>query len=434
MIPKLWTSSLGVALFLTLATVASAQDPDLLTIEDAVSEAMTHNYDVLRARERLDNLEGQIVEVRSEVLPQLGLESSYVRDYNEAILDSLEGFISPQVTNHYAVRATASQLLFSWGKARTAVEIAKVSREQGTEDVLSVERDVKLLVHDAFYQVLLTQRLVQVAEERLAQRERQLDVARKRFEAGVVNEFEVIRAEVDVANAKTPVIQTHNAVRQAKDRLNLLMARPTGSPIEAAGELQFVPLADTTLETVLDRAIAQRPELAALRLGREIAEKSLKIARAENKPEINLEADYGFASEYLDHLDPSREVWSAGVFFRMPFFDGGRTRGLVIQAESQMRDVDIATEQLREDIALEAKAALDDLEEAQDIIDASSLNIGQAQKALELAETSYQYGVATFLDVTDAQLGLTVAQIDHARALKDYMLARARVLSVMNEL
>ncbi len=431
---KLVLASLCMGLFLVPAPGARGEEATRLAIEEAVDEAMAHNYEVLRARERLSNLEGRIVEVRSEVLPQLGLESSYVRDYNETILDSLSGFITPEVSNNYGVRATATQLLFSWGKARTAVEIARVSREQGTEDLHSVERSVKLRVHDAFYQVLLAQRLVQVAEERLAQRERQLDVARKRFEAGVVNEFEVIRSEVDVANAKTPVIQAHNAVRQAKDQLNILLARPTGSPIEAVGELEYVPLADASLDRVVERAIAQRPELASLRLARDIAEKSLTIARAEDKPEINLEADYGFATEDFENLNPNREVWSAGVFFRMPIFDGWRTRGLVFQAESQRRDVEIATAQLREDISLEAKAALDDLEVAADIIDASSLNIGQAQKALELAETSYQYGVATFLDVTDAQLGLTVAQIDHARALRDFMLARARVLSVMNEL
>ena len=85
-------------------------------------------------------------------------------------------------------------------------------------------------------------------------------------------------------------------------------------------------------------------------------------------------------------------------------------------------------------MALEAKVALDDLREAEEVLAASSLNIEQARKALDLAETSYKYGVATSLDVTNAQLGLTTALVNHAQSTHDAVLARARVLAVMNDL
>jgi HAE1 family hydrophobic/amphiphilic exporter-1 len=149
---------------------------------------------------------------------------------------------------------------------------------------------------------------------------------------------------------------------------------------------------------------------------------------------VNLQAEYGYATEQFENLNAKRERWGAGVVFSLPLFDGWRTRGRVAQAWSEMRDVEIALNQLRDNITLEAKAALDLLEAAEEGINATSLNIGQAETALELAETSYQYGVATFLDVTDAQLSLAIARRDHAEALQVYMVAKARVLSAMNEL
>ncbi len=428
------TLCLALAGLLVSAAWAGAQDPLRLTVEEAVSMALERNHDVLRAREKLTSLEGRVQEVKSQVYPQVGLEAGYVRQYDESVLDMFGGFIQPEVTNGYSLKTTLSQILFSWGRVSTAVEIAKVSRRQAEQDLAAVERQVKLQVHQAFYDLLLARTLVDVAQETLSQRERHLEVARQRFEAGVVNEYEVIRARVDVANARTPVVQARNAVRQAVSRLNNLLARPQAAPIEAVGELEYVPAGSLTLDEVVRRAIEQRPELASLALARDMAEKNIRIARAGDKPSVGLRAEYGFATQEFENLNPNREVWSVGVQFTLPLFDGWSTRGKVVQAESQLRDLRIATDQLREAIALEAKIALDDLRVAEEIIQASSLNIEQARKALELAEASYRYGVGTALDVTDAQLGLTVARTDHARALHDYMLARARVLAVMNEL
>ncbi|MEW6487086.1 MAG: TolC family protein [Thermodesulfobacteriota bacterium] len=429
----------GIFLLLLLAILTAkptaAQDEGGLTLDQAVSLALAGNHEVLRARERLFRQEGQIQEVKSQIYPQVGLEGSYRRSYDESLRDSgIGAFVDPEVADSWVARTTLRQLLFSWGKASTAVEIAEALLRQAGQDVASSERAVVLRVHEAFYDLLLTQRLVEVAEERLAQRERVLDVAQKRFSAGVVNEFEVIRARVDVANARTPVIQARNRVRQAKAALNNLLAREQTEPVEARGELTHVPLEPLTLEQVVERAVARRPELASLRVAREIAEKNLAIARAEDKPQVNLDAEYGFATQHFEHLGPNRERWGAGVSLSFPLFDGWRTRGLVAQARSQARDADLAAAQLRQVITLEAKVALDDLGEAEEIIRASSLNIEQAQKALELAETSYRYGVAILLDVSDAQLALTAARTDHARALRDYMLAKARVLSVMYQL
>jgi outer membrane protein TolC len=422
------------ALALLATLPAGAQPVERITVGEAVTEALEKNYQVLRSREQLSRLRGQVTEVRSQRFPQLELQSSYLRRYDETVLDRLDGFISPEPTNDYSVRASLDQLLFSWWRVANSIDIAVASLSRGDREVASTEREVKLRVHEAFYSLLLANRLVEVASETLAQRERQLDVAQKRFDAGVVNEFEVIRARVDVANAQPRVVQTQNAVRQAQARLNNLLARDQSAPIEPEGQLEYVPLETLSLEEVTARAIERRPELAALRVNQQIAEKDLEIARAGDKPEVTLQADYGYASEDFENLNANREVWAAGVFVRVPLFDGWRTRGQIAQASSQLRDSRIALDQLRESISLEAKVSLDELTDSEQVIPATRLNITQAEKALELAETSYRYGVATFLDVTDAQLSLTVAQTDYARALHAYMSAKARVLSVMDEL
>ncbi|GAB6061966.1 TolC family protein [Deferrisoma palaeochoriense] len=424
----------AVAVVLLSGAVAGAAEPLRLDLPGAVTLALEQNHEVQRAREKLRRLEGQITEVKSQVYPQLGVEAAYRRSYDESFLDTFGGFIQPEATNFYQIKGTLDQILFSWGRVSTAIEIARVAREQASWELQAVERDVKLRVHEAFYDLLLARRLVEVAQETLAQKQRHLEVAQKRFEAGVVNEFEVVRARVAVANARPPVIQAQNRVRQAQARLNNLLARPQDAPLDPVGELAQEPLAVGDLGAVIERAWERRPELAALARAREMAEKNLNLAEAENKPTVGLRAEYGFGSQEWDQLDFRREQWAVGVQMRWPFFDAGKTRGKVAQARSQLRDVEIAIDQTRQGIALEAKVALDAVEEARQIIEAAGQNIEQAEKALELAEASYRYGVGTALDVTDAELGLTAARTDLARALRDYMVARARVLAVTNDL
>ena len=433
--PLQWVMGALLLTALAPALAGSTEPPPRLSLEQAVELALDQNHDVLRARENLARVEGQIQEVKSVIYPQVDLEADYFRSYDESLRDTDFGaFISPGATDSYGVRTSVRQLLFSWGKVSTAIEIAKDGRRRSGQDLAGTEREVKLRVHEAFYRLLLDQRLVAVAEERLAQRRRQLEVAEKKFAAGVVNEFEVIRARVDLANADPPVIRSRNRVRQAVSRLNNLMSRDQRTPFEADGELLYQPLEAPTLEQVVERAVVRRPELRSLRVSREIAEKAVKIARAGDKLEVNLLGEYGFAADQAHNLGPDREKWLAGVTFTVPLFNGWRTRGQVAQASSDLHDVALATSQLEETIILQAKVVLDDLTEASQIIGAASLNIQQAEKAVELAETSYRYGVATALDVTDAQLSLTVARVDHAQALHDYMVAKARVLSVMDEL
>ena len=406
-----------------------------LSLAQAVEIALRQNHNLLLAREQLARVDGQIQEVGSVIYPQVGLSADAFRAYDESIRDSAFGALAaPEAVNRYGVRASLRQLLFSWGKASTAIAIAQDGQRLTREDLDTAVRGVTLQVHEAFYRLLLAQRLVDVAEERQAQRRRQLEVAEKRLAAGVVNEFEVLRAEVDLANAAPPAIRAKNQVRQAVSQLNNLLARDQNTPLETSEELRYQPLEGLTLALVVERAVTQRPELQSLRVAREIAEKAVRIAQAENKPQVNLLAEYGFAADQLSNLGLDREVWSAGVALTWPLFDGGRTRGQVAQATSEVRQAALANAQLEESITLEAKAALDDLAEARQIIDAASLNTEQAQKALELAEAAYRYGVATALDVTNTELSLTVARTDHARALHDYLVARARVLSVMNEL
>jgi HAE1 family hydrophobic/amphiphilic exporter-1 len=408
-----------------------ANDSAQLALDQALVIGLSQHYSILGAKEELVRLEGQITEVRSQVLPQLGVEATAYAYYDESNLSPGK---RARQSDFYQAKLTGSQLLFSWGKATSAIDAAKIERQRALKTLSGTELQVKLYIHEAFYDLLLAHRLVEVSTQQIEQRTQHLEVAQKRFDAGVSTEFEVIRSRAQLANAKLPLIKSKNRIKQAEARLNHLLGRAQTTPIEPVGELKSPGSLATTLDELINSALANRPELQAVRLQRRSAEKELTIYGAQNKPSIHAFGEYGTGASHIDDLGDEREQWNAGVLMTFPFFDGMRTSAQVSQAESKIRSTDIAIEDLEQQITLEARTALDTMNEALQLVDASKAAIAETTRALEMARISYENGVATTLDVTDAEVGLTSSLTNQATAMRDLLATVARVKAVAGEL
>ncbi len=421
-----------ITLLLLAILFAGPSHGETLTLDKALEIALENHYDIKLAREESSRLSGQITEVRSAVLPQLSFEATAGTGYDESFAKLL-GTSATQINFHEA-KFTATQLLYSWGKAYNAIDGARIEKKRAKIDIIIARRLVKLAVHNGYYDLLLAHRFVAVARQRVEQRQAHLDAAQKRFDAGVSNEFEVIRARVDVANALTPEIEARNLVKIAEASLNNILARPQQSSIEPKGELEYEHLAPPTLDQLTRKALANRPELESLDYSLQSARKLLEINSADNKPTLVALASWGVAAEEVNRLDEDAEVWQAAIKLEIPFFDGLSTSGKVEQSHSTIRSLEIRRRQLEQLITLEARNALDSLEVAQQVFEASTATIGQAKRALEMAQISFDNGLATTLDVTDAEFGLTSALTDQAKAMRDYMSAKAALLATANEL
>jgi HAE1 family hydrophobic/amphiphilic exporter-1 len=420
-----------IAITLFFAPLCTLADDAQLSLDQALEMGLAQHYSILGAKEEIVRVEGLITEVRSQVLPQLGVEATTYAYYDEAIqypgLPALKG-------NYYQAKLTASQLLYSWGKATSAIEAVKIERERAQKSLNTTKLQVKLSIHEAFYDLLLAHRLLEVSTQQVAQRTRHLEVAQKRFDAGVATEFEVIRSRSQLANARIPLIQSANRIKQREARLNHLLGRPQSSPVEPTGKLEDGGGAQMTLEELVTSALTNRPELQGIRLARRSAEKEVTIYNAQNMPSFYAFGDYGIGANHFDEIGDKQQQWSAGVRMNFPFFDGMRTSGQVSQAASRLRSIEIATLDLEQQITLEARTALDSMNEALQLTKASKAAIIEATRALEMALVSFDNGVATTLDVTDAEVGLTASLTNQATALRDLSASTARVKAVAGQL
>ena len=201
--------------------------PEKLTLDQALRFALENNYTIRQARERLREQEGLIVEVRADALPNVAAEGNYSRDDKD--------FVTPGGGRGYqdwTVGIYVRQLIYSGGGVRSALDAAKSTREAAALDIQAVVDDV-----------LLARERIEVQEQSVNLLREQLQTVKNRFEAGSVSQFEVLTAEVALANAQPDLINARNAFRIAIDELRRVLGYRGGF----AADLQKVPEFDGEL-------------------------------------------------------------------------------------------------------------------------------------------------------------------------------------------
>jgi outer membrane protein len=398
-----------------------------LTLDQALDIAMDKNRDIAKAREYGRYVQGKYVEERAAALPQLSLNGSAVMTQDKS-QSAMIGMAPRQDTR--AVDLTLSQPLFTWGKIGAAVRAAKVGLKTADEQLRLNRQATYRDVSTAFYDILLAKELHTLAEENLAQKQRLQNEARRKYEAGVATDYDVLAADVAVENARPEVIRSANAIRTARERLRFLLALGEQEDIDAAGSLASALEPPRSYEEALAVATTKRPELADSRLRIGIYSELLTIASAENKPRLDLKGGAGW--HWLDvsgtgsgqHLRADGAAWSVGAYLTFPFFDGMRTSGKVTQATSDLRTKEIETAKLLDSIALEVRTTSDAVRESTEIVQALTGTVKQAERLLQMAEKGYEYGVKIRLEVDDAQLNMLQARSNLARAQRNYQVAR----------
>ncbi len=429
-----------ILLWITAAGLmrAFAQEPRApLALEEAVRLALERNPAVLIAQEELDELKGKIKEVRSEAYPQVSLQGYGLRTRDPMILNSSsfdkvpEEFreaLVPSASNLFDYGVTLRQPIYTAGKVRTAVSLAEESLKEKTASREAVRQQITFSVFRAFHDLLLAEANEELVRENHRLRVQHLEQARNRFANGVATEVDVLRSEVDVANMEPLLIRAANRITLARAALNNLIVVDLANPTQIVGSLEHRPWPVGGLEEIQRRALEQRPEIQAARHVVQEARLNLSLAQAENKLSVDMEGHYGYTvRELKNSFDSDYSRWNIAFNFKLPFIDGGRKAGLVMQGVSRLRAAEQRLAQLENDVKLEVKQAYDDMRSSARAIEAARLSVEQAEKVLAMMQANYEYGAATTLDVNDSQTALTVARNSQISATYDYEMAKARL-------
>ena len=429
-------------------TSTPLQPARVLTLADALKIAAEQNRDIQKALEYRNWVQGKYLEERSSALPQATVTASLLRNFDDIQNDLFKSFTgsgesggsggssgssSTDIGDIFGGRQdlrtaqlNLKQVVFTWGQLGAAVRAARLGFEFSDAQVRRFRQSVARDVTTAFWDVLAAREIETIARQDLAQKERHLAETTRRQTAGTATEFDVLAAQVAVENARPSVIRGQNAVRVARDRLGFLLADITDD-VDVTGTLATAPEPLPVYADVLAQALKSRPELQEIDSQQGIYGELVTIAKAGNKPRLDFSASWGKKSYGLKTLSSSGTAWNAGLFATIPLFDGNRTKGRVAQARSELASITLEEVKMRDGIALDVRTAVNAVGEATEIMTALVGTVKQAERLLFLAEKGFELGVKTRLEVQDAELNVSVARANLARAQRDYRVARVNL-------
>ncbi len=414
------------------AIAVESQEYDLAR---CIETALSKNIEILKARERIRREHGAVVEVRAALLPQITARGAGAQlDKNR--LQVLSGDAVLQETlwmGDVQLRYT----LYTGGRGWATWQREKLLHAAAVTELQAVVNSVMLQVHERYYAALLAQAQIRVQEENGKLLEEELRRAQSLFRAGRASEFIVLRAEVALANSRTPLIRARNNLDIAADELARVLGIPipptAKSVVNVRGEMKFTP-AQADLAASLSAAQKNRPELKRLSQLIEAGNQTIRQARSGYAPNISTFVGYGVQSSlFSSNAQNHSNGWSAGVIFLWPLFDGLETHGRITQAKSELALAKLAESQGKIDVDLEVRRAHSLLTEATELVKASQQVVKQAEESLRQASRRFEVGSATQLDVLDAQLALTQSRTNEIQSLHDYNVARARLAKAIGE-
>jgi len=407
-----------------------------MTLGDCIAAALQSNRDIAGAREALAQARSGVAEAKSGFLPNLSMSGSYnflEKTPTVALPTMTGGFenVEMDFTKDYGVELALSQPLYSGGRISGSYRMSKATQEIAQADLERRQAEVALSVITAFYSLILARESVVVAQEAIKTAEEFLRVVEARYKAGEASSFEVMRAEVEVSNLKPALIAARNAVALSELALKNAMGAKAGADLAFVGSFNTQEY-DTDVPNAVRLALENRPELRAADAQGRIAADGLAVAKAGRLPTVALTATYDFAGDKLKlENDAWEKTYNGYLVMSLPIFDGFRTKSQIARSRSGIRQAEIARAGLEDGIELEVRSSMLGLEAAAEALRSQEKNVEVAGEGLKIANDRYLQGLATNLDVMDAQLALTRARNYRLQALHDLNLATASLKRAM---
>jgi outer membrane protein len=431
-------SSWILFLFLASPTIAADQTaqtgPLVLSLKRAVQLALSPegNARIQISEEALKQAQARSAQTRAGLLPDF---ESYLTYRNQTMnlkanglqfdIPTVPGFAFefPSLIGPFNVmdaRLTATQSLFDISTIRR-FQASRATVSATRSELENMEEQVGARVARAYLSAIRADADVETARANIKLSQAVLAQAESQKKAGAGTGIEITRARVQLANDRQRLLTEENARRSANLQLLREMNLRLDTQIELTDKLGFVPVDAATLDQARAQALAMRADLKAQEEREATARLTASATNLERVPTLSAFGEYGDIGTGFDNARPTRTY---GITLRVPIYDGGRRDARRSEAASQYRAEKVRTSDLKAQIDLDVRLALDALHSAEEQVKVAREGLELAESELAQARRRYESGIAYGLEVTDAQTRLERARDNQTAALYNYNLAR----------
>lgn len=429
--------------FLTfLASSAVAQTPPApapqtlpkLTLQQAEALAIKNHPQIQAAQNEVNYSNQQIIETRSAYYPTVAGEitGSQGNDLSRIGAGDLS---ASRLFNRFGQGVAVRQLVSDFGRTSSLVASSRLQSQAAVQNSTATRYDVILQVTRSYFDVLRAQAVVKVAEETVRARQLLSDQVTELGRNNLRSQLDVGFAEVNVSQAKLLLLRAQDSVQEALAELGRAMG--SDQPANYQLEDEPVPAAPpATADPLVAQAISNRPEVAGLRFSRDAAYKFAEAEKDLNRPTVSAVAVGGFLpfinAPVTSPVPSEYEGLAANV--SIPLFNGHLFSARREAATQRALESDQRLRDEQQRISRDVRVAWASANDAFQRIDVTVQFLRQASLALNLAQGRYDLGLSSIVELTQAQLNLTQAEIENLNAKYDYQTQNAALQYTVGQL
>ncbi|MBC9911698.1 TolC family protein [Chitinophaga varians] len=422
-------SNLMIPLLL-VALHGSAQTAKKISLAEALSMAATGNRQ-LQIQTLEETHQREVTrETKSRLLPNVAANGGYLRYFDRQVIflpGSFAGTSKPVQDvavggkNAFNGVVAASQPLLN-ETARRQTKAAVYDERIQREKTADLKANLGTEISVAYFDMLLMQSQIALHQQSLVRNEKALKDTRSLFAQGRSLKQDTLRAFIAVENLRSSISYLHNNLEVAGIQLKRLMGMDDTTAIELSDTLAPEAFATDAYELAdaMTTAVQRRHDMAVQKLSTEKSGLEIAIAKAERLPQITAVGQYQLQAQ-ADNYKFGQYVWPptsfVGVQIAMPIFNGNRIKAKISQAEIRRKQETIGQEDLAQSVRSELASLLSQWKESNEQLRIQQRTVELAEISYTMMDDRYRNGLSTRLELTDAELALTQAKLNHLQAI-----------------
>jgi outer membrane protein TolC len=423
----------------------------VITLEEAINTSLKNNRDIQIAVMNVKKADAAVNQAFGYALPSLDLTgnfSHFIRKPKTAFPDfeimlsnatyqilfadsvlprdgskikpmktSLQSFAQ---TNNYTTELTLTQTLFSSavfkgiGASEKYYNLAKA-------DLLNTVSKTVLNVQKAFYGVLLSKEVAEITKSSFENAQANFDNVKALYKQGMVSEFDMLQAEVQVENLRPAVIQSDINYSSAKDGLKILLGFAQNEEIELSGDFSYQPYKDLSENDLLDEAMEFNYDIRVLALKKEVDEAFVELDVSEYWPNIAAFGNYSYAGSSDKWDFQNYSSMTVGLSFSINLWQGNRTKNAVEQSTITYQQTEQQLNQLKDFTATTVKNKILEMDKVQTLLEVQDRTVSVAERSYQIAKVRYREGAGSQLELQNADLALRQAKLNRIQSVYQFL-------------
>jgi outer membrane protein TolC len=431
----------GIILILFLNSITYGQgafekekaSSDSLSLGSVIQKVISNYPSVKVAEEAIRNADSKIALAKTGYNPVIDITASFA---NLAPVTKLSfpglGTFQLYPANNYSASLNYEQLLYDFGRTHQNVEIENENKIIGEQALAQTKQKLSLLTVNNFYNLVYLQSAIKIKDEQLSTLNEHLQYIEKMMATGSATEYQLLSTKVRISTVESQKVDIVAALTSQQSSMNSLIGNSQGSNYVYKSELSVEPPVIPS-DSVLSFAFRNRDEVLINEKKTSLAELRFGMTKLQNKPMLNLEASGGLKNGYIPDLNTITPNYVIGVGLRVPIFDGMKNKYNLAQAQSAINSLSYESDFTKRNISNEVYEAEALMNAANKKVGQFELQLKQALKAYSLAETSFQSGVITNLDLLDANTSVSETSLMLLKARIDYVTSVYKLKAALGE-